>query len=107
MGQADKRYFITGRSDEQAALDALPNAFKRTGMTFKANSAEFGDGARSPVCRFYVPGNAISGGSHFYGSSDTCAALHTVPGLVYEAFDFAANVNTANACASERARACS
>ena len=46
-------YFITGRTTEQALLDAAPS-FRRTGMTFQATSGTDSSGTYTRICRFYV-----------------------------------------------------
>ena len=88
-------YFITGRAAEQAALDALPADFHRTGMQFAATAASVTVGAGDVrICRFYVsvpaPVSAFTN-SHFYGreGSDCELILGLKPaGFTYEGFDF-------------------
>lgn len=83
-----KHYFLTGRANEQAALDALPQSFVRTGMTFRAKSSKYRDTPEQPVCRMYAsPENGLSN-SHFYGVGDDCRTLNTLSGLRYEGYDF-------------------
>ena len=92
------RYFITGRANEQALLDALPAAFQRTGMQFTAKSSLYRDIPESPVCRFYS--SPASGGSntHFYGNGDDCPALNTVENLRYEGYDFSTSKPVGQSC---------
>lgn len=83
-----KHYFLTGRANEQAALDALPQSFVRTGMTFRAKSSKYRDTPEQPVCRMYAsPENGLSN-SHFYGVGDDCRTLNKLSGLKYEGYDF-------------------
>ncbi|MEO7252796.1 MAG: hypothetical protein ABIZ64_00985, partial [Casimicrobium sp.] len=85
-----KRYFLTGRTDEQVLLDANPASFVRTGMTFIAHSAlSFADGPERPVCRFYASPAQGGSNTHFYGNGDDCPALNTASQLRFEGFDFA------------------
>ncbi len=86
-------YFITGRSNEQALLDALPGEFSRTGMQFTATTA-MGDVAAPQVriCRFYVNTTTPFASSHFYGREGVdCEVIRAqnLPGFAYEGFDFA------------------
>lgn len=88
-------YFITGRATEQAALDALPADFRRTGMQFAATSASTAAAAGDVrICRFYIsvpsPAGAFTN-SHFYGREgvDCEAIVAQLPaGFTYEGFDF-------------------
>ena len=84
-------YFITGRSNEQTALDASPN-FLRTGMSFRALSTNPVTGGAGGVCRFYVALAAPYTSSHFYGRQGVdCESLRskTPMGFTWEGFDFA------------------
>jgi hypothetical protein len=47
------RYFVTGRADEQAALDARSSSFMRTGMSFRSLEGTLYAKPANPVCRFY------------------------------------------------------
>lgn len=86
-----QRYFITGRANEQRLLDALPQWFVRTGMQFRAHGAMgYVEGQRAPVCRFYAAPDRGGSNTHFYGTSNDCAALNTMGALRFEGFDFAA-----------------
>ena len=84
------RYFMTGRTLEQATLDALPASFQRTGMVFTAKSSEYRDVPEQPVCRFYAAPESGGSNTHFYGTGDDCPALNTVREVRFEGFDFAA-----------------
>ncbi|MEQ1595133.1 MAG: hypothetical protein ABL985_08530 [Casimicrobium sp.] len=93
-------YFITGRSNEQGTLDALPQ-FTRTGMSFQAVSAT---GAAAPavkVCRFYVNLTSPLVNSHFYGlenvDCDSLLAMN-LPGFNWEGYDFAVSQPTGGMC---------
>jgi hypothetical protein len=94
------RYFITGRPAEQASLDALPQSFRRTGMSFSAQSSEYRDLPEQPVCRLYAPSAVGGSNTHFYGTGDDCPALNTVRQLSFEGFDFAAIKPVDGACPS-------
>ena len=84
------RYFMTGRLEEQALLDAQPGKFARTGMRFAAIGSRYSDTPETPVCRLYSPPSAGGSNTHFYGTGDDCPALNTVRQLRFEGFDFAA-----------------
>ena len=92
------RYFITGRAAEQAALDALPASFQRTGMRFSAKGSEYRDGPELPVCRFYAAPESGGSNTHFYGTGEDCPVLNTVRQVRFEGFDFAAIKPTNAAC---------
>lgn len=83
-----KRYFITGRKNEQAALDAQLQSFTRTGMRFAAKSSRYRDIPEQPVCRMYASPDKGGSNSHFYGVGADCPTLNKLSGLKYEAFDF-------------------
>ncbi|MBL8311088.1 MAG: exo-alpha-sialidase [Burkholderiales bacterium] len=89
-------YVMTGRLPEQAALDAVPRDFRRTGMQFSgvAASGAFATAGDVRICRFYVsvpgPASAFTS-SHFYGREgiDCEALLAQLPSsFTYEGFDF-------------------
>ena len=86
-------YFITGRSNEQTLLDALPGEFARTGMQFTARAAtEDLAAAQVRICRFYVNTTTPFANSHFYGRDGIdCESIRAqnLPGFAYEGFDFA------------------
>lgn len=86
-------YFITGRSPEQAALDALPADFSRTGMEFTATSAAATSASQVGICRFYINLGTPFTSSHFYGREGIdCESIRAqnLAGFSYENFDFAA-----------------
>jgi len=95
-------YFMTGFTDEEAALDAgTPIAgWKRTGLTFPAYSAP-GPGM-STVCRFFgTPGLGVN--SHFYTAFDfECAAVKQLVGWTFEADAFYIDANVSQCPASTR-----
>ena len=98
-------YFITGRSAEQALLDANIS-FTRTGMSFTATALTAATSAQGKVCRFYVSAASPYVSSHFYGGQSAvsqaydCAALvaSTPSGFTYEGYDFAALLPTSGVC---------
>lgn len=95
-----KRFFITGRANEIAQLDALSANFVRTGMTFAAETAlvRTADTTRTPICRFYAPPEAGGSNTHFYGRESDCTLLKRFSTLRYEGHDFRAGVPTNGAC---------
>jgi uncharacterized protein (DUF1800 family) len=85
-------YFLTGRSEEQAALDGLPASFKRSGTQFDAFSAASSPPGTEAYCRFYISDPTKNISSHFYGSkSADCPALlaANLPTFKFENYDFA------------------
>ena len=96
-------YFITGRTTEQALLDAAPS-FRRTGMTFQATSGTDTSGAFTRICRFYVSLSNPYTSSHFYGKEGAdCEGIRAqnVPGFTWEGYDFSvAKLNEDNTCPS-------
>ena len=95
-------YFITGRANEQAALDTVAD-FTRTGMSFQATAATTAAASLTKVCRFYVSVASPLVNSHFYGRQgvDCEAILAASPaGFNYEGYDFALQAPTATACPS-------
>lgn len=95
-----KRFFITGRANEIAQLDALPASFVRTGMTFAAETAVMrsADTTRTPICRFYAAPEAGGSNTHFYGRDSDCTLLKRFAALRYEGFDFRAGLPVNGAC---------
>ena len=93
-----KRYFLTGRKNEQAALDALPLSFTRTGMKFAAKSSRYRDIPELPVCRLYSSPENGGSNSHFYGLGGDCAFLNKLSGLKYEGLDFSVYKPNSTAC---------
>ena len=93
-----RHYFLTGRKSEQAALDALPQTFQRTGMTFTAKSSRYRDIPEQPVCRLYASPDKGGSNSHFYGIGNDCPTLNKLSGLKYEGFDFSVRTPTNSGC---------
>lgn len=95
-------HFITGRTADQTALDALAD-FKRTGMTFQAVAALGAPVSLTQVCRFYISVASPYVSSHFYGRQGIdCESLQAqkLPGFTYEGFDFAvAQPSASGTCA--------
>ena len=89
-----KRFFITGRPNEIALLDAEPASFTRTGMQFSAETATVrsNDTTRAPICRFYAPPEAGGSNTHFYGRDSDCTFLKRFTTLRYEGYDFRAGL---------------
>lgn len=86
-------YFITGRPLEQAALDALPGTFSRTGAEFSVSVTA--DLSLTRICRFYISTSNPYASSHFYGREDTdCALIRSLnlSGFTDEGFDFSVAV---------------
>jgi hypothetical protein len=98
--RAAKRFFITARANEQAELNARPDAFVATGMQFAAEAANVlsTDQTRVPVCRFYAPPEAGGSNTHFYGSANDCVLLKRFATLRYEGLDFRAGRPSEGAC---------
>ncbi len=93
------RYFLTGRTDEQSALDARPASFARTGMQFQARGTQaYADEQSAPICRLYAAPDGGGSNTHFYGTGDDCAVLNTATALRFEGFDFAATKPLASTC---------
>lgn len=95
------RYFVTGRANEQALLDAQPAVFVRTGMQFRARSSAYRDVPETPVCRFYAAPARGGSNTHFYGTGDDCPVLNTAGYLSFEGFDFAAVKPIKSTCTAE------
>ena len=95
-------YFMTGRSAEQAALDALPAEFSRTGMEFTATAADSASASQVRVCRFYISLSTPFTSAHFYGREGIdCESIRTqnLSGFSYEDLDFAVtSPNVSAAC---------
>ena len=72
-----KKYFMTGRPDEIATLDALPASWARTGLRMATHRTDAPVGA--PMCRFWAnDGSSIN--THFYSNnSGDCALLKAQP----------------------------
>jgi hypothetical protein len=102
-----KHYFLTGRKNEQAALDALPQSFQRTGMKFTAKSSRYRDIAEQPVCRLYASPEKGMSNSHFYDIGDDCPNLNKMTGLKYEGFDFSVTKPVSGSCSGDAPNAVS
>jgi hypothetical protein len=86
-------YFITARSNEQTALNALPSTFSATGMRFTTSANSSTASGLVDICRFYGSLSNPYTNTHFYGVSATdCAALRSLalPGINDEGTEFAA-----------------
>jgi hypothetical protein len=85
-------YFITGRANEQQALDGIAD-FQRTGMSFQAVSAGAVASAGSTrVCRFYINSSSPYANTHFYGRENVdCESIRAqnLSGFTWEGYDFA------------------
>ena len=91
-------YFVTGRPNEQSALDSSAS-FRRTGMTFKAIVASSAPASLTPVCRYYISLANPFTSSHFYGAKggdcELIASLQPA-GFTSEGFDFATDKQTSS-----------
>lgn len=81
------KYFITGRTDEKATLDAMPNVFTRTGHKFVVPSKK-NYGNVSDVYRFFAP--APGPQSHAFVDRSDHDLIVSLPntGLIDEGADF-------------------
>ncbi len=70
---SSKKYFMTGRANEIAALDALPQLWQRTGHRFATQRLDSPIGKQ--VRRFWANDTAANLNTHFYGASDSDCAL--------------------------------
>ena len=97
-------YFITGRADEQQALDSVAT-FSRTGAAFVALPATAATSKQTRICRFYVSIASPYTSSHFYGreSVDCLPFIASPPtGFSYEGYDFAvAEPSSAGQCPAD------
>ena len=102
--QALDAYFITGRAEEQQALDTVA-AFSRTGAAFVALPATAATSKQTRICRFYISIASPFASSHFYGrESVDCLPLIASPpaGFSYEGYDFAvAEPSPASQCPAD------
>jgi len=96
------KYFITGRGGEQAALDGVPAAFRRTGARFTAWTAASAPDGTEPICRFYLPPAKGGPNSHFYGRPADCDLVRATgnPVFEYEGEDFAVAIPVNGVCPS-------
>ena len=93
-------YFVTGRANEQAAIDGVAS-FQRTGGTFAATSAANETVGLTPICRYYISVANPYTSSHFYGPRDTdCAFIANAKpaGFSYDGLDFAVTLPVSGAC---------
>ncbi len=93
-------HFITGRSDEQAALNTVAD-FKRTGMTFQATAAATASPSQTKICRFYISIASPYVSSHFYGRQGIdCESIRSqnLAGFTWEDYDFATQQPTSGTC---------
>ena len=93
-------YFITGRANEQSAVDGVAS-FQRTGGTFAATSAATETAGLTPICRYYINIASPYTSSHFYGPRDTdCAVIAAAKpaGFSYDGLDFAVTLPVSGAC---------
>lgn len=94
-------YFITGRTNEQTALDTV-SSFRRTGMTFQAASGTDTTGTYTRICRFYISLANPYTSSHFYGKEGVdCESIlaMNLPGFSWDGYDFSvAKLNADNTC---------
>jgi carboxyl-terminal processing protease len=86
-------YFLTGRANEQFALDNDPvwtPSFQRTGMTFVTRTADASSGAPDKLCRYRIQLGGAGWSSHFYGVTRYCDAIKSLalPGFFDEGVDF-------------------
>ena len=95
-------YFITGRTNEQTAIDGVAS-FQRTGGTFAAagSAASTETAGSTPICRYYISVASPYTSSHFYGPRDTdCAVIAAAKpaGFSYDGLDFAVTLPVSGAC---------
>ncbi|MEO7256224.1 MAG: hypothetical protein ABIZ64_18515 [Casimicrobium sp.] len=93
-------HFITGRTDEQTALDGVAD-FKRTGMTFQATAVATATSSLTKICRFYISVASPYVSSHFYGRQGIdCESIRAqnLAGFTWEDYDFATQQPTSGAC---------
>ena len=95
------RYFVTGRANEQALLDAQSASFARTGMQFRARDSTYRDRPETPVCRLYAAPEAGGSNTHFHGTGEDCTVLNTVSQLRFEGFDFAVIKPASSVCPAD------
>lgn len=93
-------YFITGRANEQTALDALAS-FERTGMSFQAVAASGAPASATRICRFYINTVTPFANTHFYGREGIdCEPIRSLnlAGFSWEDYDFALQQPVSGAC---------
>ena len=95
-------YFVTGRANEQSALDGVAD-FQRTGMTFQATAVTGAAPTQTKICRFYISFATPYVSSHFYGRQGVdCESIRSqnLAGFTYEDYDFATQQPTSGTCAA-------
>jgi hypothetical protein len=95
-------HFITGKTPEQAALDAVAG-FQRTGMTFQAVSSVTAAASLTKICRFYISSVSPYTSSHFYGRQGVdCESIRAqnLAAFTWEDYDFATQQPANGACAA-------
>ena len=70
-----KKYLITGREDEKAALAQYATVYTKTGMSFIAEPGLTPHAGTRPICRFYLSPPLAN--THFYGTPPDCALVAT------------------------------
>jgi len=96
-------FFITGRANEQASLDAVAD-FQRTGMSFSAQSARGSGPSLVRICRFYISTAQPFANSHFYGREGIdCEEIRqqNLTGFTWEDYDFAAKQPVGGVCPND------
>lgn len=96
-------YFVTGRINEQSALDGVAD-FQRTGMTFQATAVAGATANQTKICRFYISLASPFVSSHFYGRQGVdCESIlaQNVAGFTYEDYDFATQQPSGGVCAAD------
>jgi carboxyl-terminal processing protease len=97
-------FFLTGRANEQAVLDTVPD-FKRTGMTFTARPATEAAGSFQPICRYRIAVTPTFS-SHFYGLPADCQLIAgliangTLKNFFDEGLDFAVEAPVSGNCSA-------
>ena len=94
-------HFITGRTNEQTALDGVAD-FQRTGMTFQATTVVSAAAGLTKICRFYISSISPYVSSHFYGRQGIdCESIRAqnLTGFSWEDYDFATQQPVAGVCA--------
>ena len=93
-------HFITGRANEQTALDGVAD-FQRTGMTFQATAVATAAASLTRICRFYISVATPFVSSHFYGRQGIdCEPIRAqnLAGFSWEDYDFATQQPVAGVC---------
>ncbi len=98
------RFFLTGRAEEQALLDALPHAFVRTGMRFSAPDGATARASLVPICRVHASRERGGSNTHYYGRAVDCQILHAFTRFANEGVDFAVESPIGGACPASAPR---